>query len=374
MDPVDTQIPTSQLLDACHFAQALFITVFIICGLVLIGTVRHEHRRALAIVFILLVVTEFVFLALAKDTLNNDSAFFGLKKSLFVSGASVVERTLYVDLIAACILVWLTGGSAASCLTPLYFVLPTMMILLLREHHHAIKNFSFATGGAFILTLLVPSPNFLPASDLNMSSNSGVITVNKALVGISTIMCFCMSFLLSDETRVKENKTMKAWTVVEAGHLPGGANYFTADRSFGDFRSCVRHGEKCYLYGTFRVTHIHADYTTLVAEDPKADKVNIEVEFPTFWNPPYENRVFTRDKQHPFEVLDVDKSTDGTTKITAREFVIPDDIVVPKPTPVARSSPQSPASSPYPRVITPAPNPISSPMQTSPAPTPVGSP
>ncbi|HEV2841425.1 MAG TPA: hypothetical protein VGW39_08880 [Chthoniobacterales bacterium] len=207
MRPV-IQLEIRQLLAAAQVAQIAFLGLIGVgyCILCVAGGLKRNWIQAVAGVALLALTL--VLFALTEEAFADRKAMLDFPLPT-LPGLYVIKTLLIVDLIAVFFLVASSGGSVGSCYSALYFLLPTLTILLLRGDRPFLQLLIWSTSGLFLLSLFLHR-SYLTEQRSTSDWHDGTQTMtveiprvafaNKIACGVISLMSFLLSLYISTRT------------------------------------------------------------------------------------------------------------------------------------------------------------------------------
>lgn len=206
-----------ELLSTALFAQWIYIAllavvffIFLIaCGF---NRAALGHTAGILAVGALLGGVIFSLMVLTREVSANSAPVLRLPNGATFSGLLSVRTGLWADLIAAYILIRITGGSLRSSYGPLLFLLPTLAILLMQHERQFLYDFVLGTSAVFLAGLLRPSNRFFERERIIRGESrydrdtteiytwEGVESANQFATVVLTLLCFWLSFYIGQET------------------------------------------------------------------------------------------------------------------------------------------------------------------------------
>jgi hypothetical protein len=204
-----TQLPIRQILAAAQVAQIAFLALIGVGYSILCAVGGLKRNWIQAVTGVSLLALTLVLLALTEEASADRKAVLDIPV-LTLSGVNVIKVLLITDLIAVFFLVASSGGSVASCYGPLYFLLPTLTILLLRDDRPFLEFLIWSTSSLFLLSLflhrsyLTEERSFSDWQDGSKTMRVEIPRVafaNKVACGVISLMSFLLSLYISIRTK-----------------------------------------------------------------------------------------------------------------------------------------------------------------------------
>jgi len=308
-----TPVSPEQILAATQAAQfVIAVIIAAACIILWCGAAQPENIRPLFICLGL-----FLFVVLGASTLTDEAAM--TRTSLFsidffptVPGIRAVQCILWLDLICGMVLVMASGGSVSSCFSPLFFLMPTIAILLLRDQKNFLTTYIFAVSGCFLCSLIFHRQDFF--SYPNQEERAAFEANNKIAFGCVTLACFFLSLHISETAKTRA-APRPSWTLFASSDLPPGKDFSLQDAVKLNDREQVK--ERLYLSGDFLV-RASSDEVAVLRSRSEPQLARVVVRYPALLHPPREGIAFTRDKSHPFQITEARHERDGSISIYAQ--------------------------------------------------------